>query len=100
MESRYGAFGLYPPFNRKYVGISRCDGGCGQLSLFPYLNFCQGPYHQTRRSHCLECYIVDANGEEVDTGSSGRTHEEKVRDAKALHAMLVERGVVPNLAAS
>jgi hypothetical protein len=96
MECRNATFGLHPPFNRTYVGISRCDIGCGRLSLFPDLNFCQGCNHQFRRSQCRKNYIVDANGEEVDTGSSGRTHEEAVRYAKVLHNKLIESGVVPN----
>ena len=98
MEGWNATFGLHPPFNRTYVGISHCAFGCGQLSLFPDLSFCQGSNHQSRRSRCRECYILDANGEEMDTGSSERTVR-AVRYAKALHNELVERGVVPNPAA-
>ena len=96
MEDWHATFGLKPPFNRTYVGISYCFGGCGRLSLFPDLSFCQGSGHQTRRSQCRECYIVDANGEEVNNvGSSGSTNEREVFHAKALHNALVKSGAVP-----
>jgi hypothetical protein len=58
-------FGMSVPFQKQFKGVSHCSG-CGKWSAFPELSFCQGSFHQARRSRCAESYVLDRDGNPSD----------------------------------
>lgn len=57
--------GMSVPFQKQFKGVSYCYG-CGRWSAFPELSFCQGSFHQHRRSQCAVRYVLDRDGNPSD----------------------------------